>query len=81
MNSAKELLRHSIELLSEEEAAQTLRFVQALQKNNCVSPTLERLANDPAINVPTAGLRTFRVVKPLKVKGVPASRPLMDDRR
>lgn len=81
MNSAKELLRNSIELLSEAEASQTLDFIQTLQKNSRAFHTHERLASDPAINVPTAGFRAFRVVKPLKVKGVSASRLLMDDRR
>ncbi len=81
MSSVKELLRHTIELLSEEEAQQILTFVQNLQKQSNVSWTLRRLASDPAFQVPPEGLGIFPVVKPIEGKGIAASKLLVEDRR
>jgi hypothetical protein len=79
MNSVKELLRNTIEMLSEEESRQILEFVQHLKKG--IPPTLQRLANDPAFKIPPGGLGAFPVVEPIQGKGVAASVLLLEDRR
>ena len=81
MDSIKESLHNTIELLSDEEARQLLGFVQRLQKENGVSLTLRRLASDPAFKIPSEGSGTFRVVEPIQGKGIAASRLLVEDRR
>jgi hypothetical protein len=64
MNSAKEVLRDAIELLSDEEASQVLEFTQHLQKKDDISSALGRLAIDPNFRVPKKS--AFHVVKPAK---------------
>jgi len=81
MNSVKESLRNTIEVLSDEEARQILEFIQRLRTTSDVSPTLRRLASDPAFEVPSEPLGDFRVVEPIRGKGIPASRLLVEDRR
>ncbi|MCL0069149.1 hypothetical protein M1O56_00655 [Dehalococcoidia bacterium] len=81
MNCVKESLRNTIEVLSDEEARQILEFIQRLRTTSDVSPTLRRLAIDPAFQVPSEGFRDFRIVEPISGKGIPASRRLVEDRR
>ena len=81
MNAVKDVLRHTIELLSEEEAGQLLEFIQRLGKARGISLTLRRLAADPAFKMPAEGLRTFSVVDPIQGTGVAASRLLVENRR
>ncbi len=81
MSSVKESLRNTIERLNDEEASRVLEFAQRLRKGNEASRTLERLACDPAFRVPPEGLGAFHSVEPLRGKGIPASRLLVDDRR
>ena len=81
MNPVKESLRDTIELLSDEEARQILDFIQRLRTTRDVSPTLRRLASDPAFGVPSEALGHFRVVEPIRGKGIPASSLLVEDRR
>lgn len=81
MSSVKERLRNMIELLSDEEARQILEFIQRLRRKSDVSPILKRLASDPAFKIPSEGSKGFRVVEPIRGKGVPASRLLVEDRR
>lgn len=81
MSSAKESLHNTIELLNDEEARQILEFVQRIRKKSDVSLTLERLASDPTFKIPSEGVGVFRVIKPIRGKGIPASRLLMEDRR
>ena len=52
MSTIKESLHHAIEGLSDEKAQQVLSFTQRLQGKGDISPTLERLVDDPAFNVP-----------------------------
>jgi len=81
MNSVKELLLNAIERLEEEEIQKTLEFVQSLSEKRTVSPTLERLKNDPAFKVPSGRPRRIHRAKPIQGKGIPASRLLIGDRR
>jgi len=81
MGSVKELLRNTIELVSDEEARQLLEFIQRLRKKDEVSPTLKRLASDPAFKIPSEGSGGFPVVEPIRGKGIPASKLLVEDRR
>jgi hypothetical protein len=81
MSTVKESLYNSIERLSDEEALQTLEFIQRLRQNKKHSKTLKRLASDPVFSVPPEDLGGFRSVEPLPGKGIPASRLLVEDRR
>jgi len=81
MSLIKESLRNTIEVLSDEEARQILEFIQRLRATSDASPTLRRLAIDPAFEVPAEGLRDFCIVEPISGKGIPASRRLIEDRR
>jgi hypothetical protein len=58
-----------------------LEFARRLQQRHDISLTLKRLATDPAFRVPSEGVSAFRVVEPIKGKGIAASRRLVDDRR
>ena len=79
--SAKETLRKTIDLLSDEEARQILEFTQHLRKGSDGSQTLRCLAKDAAFHVPTGAPTGFRSVKPIQGKGIAASRLLVKDRR
>jgi hypothetical protein len=81
MKWVKESLRNTIEVLSDEEACQILEFIRRLRTTSDVSPTLRRLAIDPAFEVPSEGFRDFSVVEPIQGKGVPASKLLVENRR
>ena len=81
MSSAKESLHNAIDLLSDEEARQTLAFIQRLQRKKDPSQTLSRLASDPAFQVPSKELGGFHKVEAVHGKGIPASRLLVEDRR
>jgi len=80
-SSAKETLRKTVDLLSEEEARQLLQVTRRLQKRSGGSETLRRLAHDPAFRVPTAVSVGFRAVKPIQGKGIAAAKLLVQDRR
>ncbi|HAZ32018.1 MAG TPA: hypothetical protein DCY61_04930 [Dehalococcoidia bacterium] len=81
MTSVKESLRSTIEVLSDEEARQILEFIQRLRTTSDVSATLRRLAIDPSFEVPSEGFGDFSIVEPIRGKGIPASRLLVEDRR
>jgi hypothetical protein len=81
MDSVKESLHNTIELLNDEEARQLLEFARRLQKKNGISLTLRRLASDPAFRIPLEESGAFRVVEPVQGKGVAASRLLVEYRR
>jgi hypothetical protein len=81
VNSVKESLYRTIELLSDDEAHQLLEFAQRLQKKSGISLTLRRLASDPAFKIPSKGSGTFRVVEPIQGEGIPASKLLVESRR
>jgi hypothetical protein len=81
MSSVKEALYHSIERLSDEEAHQTLAFIQHLHEQRDIASILRRLVHHPALRLPAEIQDGFRVVEPLKGKGIPASRRLVGERR
>jgi len=81
MKSAKEALHQTVETLSDEEARQVFELAQRIRRGKRDSQTLRRLAHDPTFHVPRKGAFTFRVVKPVEGKGIPASRLLGQDRR
>jgi hypothetical protein len=81
MSSVKEALYHSIERLSDEEAHQTLAFIQQLGEQRDVVRILKRLTHHPAFRLPAETSGGFRVVEPLQGKGIPASRRLVEERR
>lgn len=81
MESVKESLRNTIELLSEEEARQILEFARHLREWNHTSGTMKRLASHPAFKVPSDQLSPFPKVEPVQSKGIPASELLVRDRR
>jgi hypothetical protein len=81
MDSAKEALRKTIDLLSDEEARQILKFSQRLRRGSDGSQTLRRLAHDATFHVPSEVSVGFRIVKPIQGKGIAASKLLVKDRR
>ena len=80
MDSVKESLHNTIELLSDEEARQLLEFAQRLQKRSDIPLALRRLASDPTFKVPSKVSGNFRVVEPIPGKGIAASRLLVEER-
>jgi len=81
MTAAKEALLSVIESLDDSEAQQVAELIRTLQKQRGVSPTLGVLAADPSFDVDLSDLSHFRVVEPMRVKGLPASTQLLRDRR
>lgn len=81
MNSVKESLHNTVEILSDEEAHQVLEFAQRLRKKGDGSPTLKRLENDLAFKVPSEKAGGFRTITPIQGRGIEASRLLVEDRR
>ena len=81
MSMIKESLHHTVEQLNDEEAQQVLAFAQQLKAREEISPTLKRLASDPAFEVPSEERSVFRQIKPIQGKGIPASELLVEDRR
>lgn len=79
MSAVKESLRETIELLSEEEALQTLEFAQRL-RDSSISDSFRRLASDPTFKIPTRGVSKRRG-NPMEGKGIPASQLLVEERR
>lgn len=81
MSMIKESLHHTVEQLNDEEAQQVLAFARQLKKEGEISPTLKRLASDPAFEVPSEEGGVFRRIQPIQGKGIPASELLVEDRR
>lgn len=81
MSSVKEALHTRIESLSEREARQVMKIVRVLKSKKETSSTLKRLAVDPAFEISPKQSKPFRAVRPLQVKGIPASELLVKDRR
>jgi len=81
MGSIKTLLYTTIDLLSEREAREILKFTRLLKEKKEVSSTLNKLAVDETFVLPTCRPKAFRIVKPVQGKGTPASRLLIEDRR
>jgi hypothetical protein len=80
-SSARETLHSTINLLSDKEARQVLKFAQHLQKKEAVSQTLKRLAQDAAFSVPAETSKRFPIVNPIQGKGLAASSLLVKDRQ
>lgn len=66
---------------SNEKAHQISSVSRRLREKSRVTKTLKALACDTAFIVPPASSRKCRAVKPVKGKGIPASRFLVMDRR
>lgn len=81
MTPIKESLYHTIDALNDKEAEQVLAFAQRLQDKGHISPTIQRLANDPAFNLPSEAPNTFRAILPIQGEGIPASELLLKDRQ
>jgi hypothetical protein len=81
MSMIKESLHHAVEQLNDEEAQRVLAFAQDLKEKGEISPTLKRLASDPAFEIPSEEGNVLRRVQPIQGKGIPASRLLVEDRR
>ncbi|HSE83323.1 MAG TPA: hypothetical protein VLB01_02095 [Thermodesulfobacteriota bacterium] len=81
MSSVKESLRKTIELLSDGESRQVLEFAQSLRKKSDISLTLKRLTSDPSFKIPSEEGRGFHIVKPVRGRGIAASRLLVENRR
>ena len=81
MGSAKETLRKTIDLLSDEEARQILDFTKRVREGWSDSQTLKYLAHDPAFRIPSVSSLGFRTVTPAKGRGIAASKLLVKDRR
>jgi hypothetical protein len=80
MNSTKELLYTTIDMLNDEEIIKVLEFTQSLNIEKKDSLTLKRLASNPAFHVPQI-LGNFSKVEPIHGEGLPASELLVEDRR
>lgn len=81
MNAVKEKLRKTIDLLSDKEARQIFEFTRRLREKSAVTQTLKALAYDTTFTVPSASSTKCRAVRPIKGKGILASRLLVMDRR
>ena len=81
MSSVKVSLHTTIDSLSEKDAREILKFARLLKEKREVSLSLKRLDIDKAFKIPTDGVQTFRTVKPVQGRGIPASRLLLEDRR
>ncbi len=66
---------------SNQKGHQIFVFARRLREKSRVTKTLKALACDTAFTVPRASSGKCRSVKPLKGKGIPASRLLVMDRR
>ncbi|MBI3913723.1 MAG: hypothetical protein HY327_06005 [Chloroflexi bacterium] len=79
MTLEKELLRNSIDSLTDEQAHALLHWLDRMKSKAPGSTTLRNIANDPGIKIPSQ--TKFRDVTPIKVKGIPISELLIKDRR
>ncbi len=79
MTPEKELLRTSVDSLTDEQARDLLRWIERMKSQTPVSTSLRNIVNDPGIKIPIQ--TKFRDVKPIKVKGIPVSELLIKDRR
>ncbi len=73
MSPTKESLLQAVESLSEDEARRALAYVQSLHATEERARVRARLANHPAIRVPSEDADGFRAFAPIQCKGIPAS--------
>ena len=81
MESVKEKLLETIENLSDSEAQKILEYARNIKEEDEKEKSLKQLSQNPAIQVPAKDKRSFKKVKPVPVKGMPASKLLIEDRR
>ena len=79
MNSTKELLYNTIEILDDKDINTVFEFAKNLKKEKG-SLALKRLADNPAFHIPQI-LGNFPEVEPIHGEGIPASELLVEDRR
>ena len=79
--SIKESLYTVIEQLSDEEAREILEYTAQLKEKREDTGILKRLEGDPAFRIPASDSGPFPKVKPVKGKGIPASKLLVRDRK
>lgn len=81
MSSLKQDLYATIDLLTDEEASQTLRFVAELKVRRILDKTPDSLGDDSAFRLPLSIHRAFSSIDPVRGSGADASRMLIEDRR
>lgn len=81
MSPVRESLHNAIESLSDDEVRQILEFARHLLEKNATSPTLMRLAANPAFKIPQERSVAFHNIQPIHGQGEPASKLLIEDRR
>ena len=78
MSTLKESLYSTIDQLSDNETLLVLEYVTKLKKSHQLT---QRLAQDPAIKLPSQESGEFKKIEPLVGSGLPASESLSRDRR
>lgn len=83
MNSLRESLHHTVDLLTEEEAGEVMDLIRNIRSRarESESATLRRLAGDPAFKLPADGFKPFGPVEPAAGQGQTAADLLIEDRR
>jgi hypothetical protein len=81
MSAIRESLHESLRELTEDEARQTLEFVQALRRKTELAELHRRLVGKPGYRLPSPEHPGFPPVEPVQTTGVPASQLLVRDRR
>ena len=81
MSAIRESLSESLRTLSDDEARQTLEFVQALRRKPGLAELHRRLAGKPGYRLPSPEHKGFPPVAPAPTTGIPASELLIRDRR
>ena len=81
MKSARDYLREALEHLSDDDAQRLLALIREIDGGRTASSPLDRLAADPALQVPTQAEQAFRRIQPTYVGRRPASEALIEDRR
>jgi hypothetical protein len=89
VTSAKEILVHEIERLSEEDARTVLELLRT-KETVAVTPArpkltreelIKRAAGHPGIHAPDPNAPPFEKIEPIETRGIPASQMLIADRR
>jgi len=81
MSAVRESLIESVRELTDDEARQTLAFVQALRRRTELAELHRRLAGKPGYRLPSPAHPGFPPVEPAPTTGIPASQLLVRDRR
>ena len=81
MGSVKDVLRQSIEKLTEKDARKTMEYVQRLGRRAGPAGVWDLLSENPTIRIPADGPGGFPPFRPIEGTGAPASRLLIEDRR